>query len=141
VLRGIAVTAASVLVGCPSNEPPPPDAPTAMPTMCGDNLCIDLGDPANAALTRIDGTLPVHAPHDTLLVLRTSTTVVQAVSDICTHAGCGVVYDRVNKVLNCPCHGSRYSLTGAVLRGPATAPLKRYTSQLDPGMNLVTIML
>jgi cytochrome b6-f complex iron-sulfur subunit len=141
VLRGLAMTAASALVGCPGSESPPPDAPSVMPAMCGDNLCLDLGDATNAALTRVDGTLAVRAPHDTILVMRTSMTALQAVSDVCTHAGCAVVYDRVNKVLNCPCHGSRYALTGSVLRGPATMPLKRYTLEFDPGMNLVTIML
>jgi cytochrome b6-f complex iron-sulfur subunit len=141
VLRGFAMTAATVLVGCPGSEPPPPDGPSAMPTMCGDNLCLDLTDPLNAALTRVDGTLPVRASKDTILVVRTSTTAVQAVSDVCTHAGCAVVYDHVNKVLNCPCHGSRFSLAGSVLRGPAASPLKKYVTQFDQGMNLLTIML
>ncbi|WP_167103669.1 ubiquinol-cytochrome c reductase iron-sulfur subunit [Mycobacterium sp. DL592] len=40
----------------------------------------------------------------------------------CTHAGCvlpGVEGDSIN----CPCHGSRFGLDGAVLRGPAMQPL------------------
>jgi nitrite reductase/ring-hydroxylating ferredoxin subunit len=142
VLQGFAMTAATVLLGCPADTTPPPDGPPgSMPAMCGTSLCLDLNDPANAVLTMVDGTLTVQAPNDDILVMRTSTTAVQAVSDVCTHAGCGVRYDRVGKVLNCPCHGSRFSLTGMVLRGPATRPLKSYTIQLDQSTNLLTIML
>jgi cytochrome b6-f complex iron-sulfur subunit len=109
--------------------------------MCGTNLCLDLKDAANAVLTTTNGTLTVQAPSDEILVIRTSATAIQAVSEICTHAGCSVLYDHVGKVLNCPCHGSRYSLTGVVLRGPATKPLKSYTTELDQSTNLLTIML
>jgi cytochrome b6-f complex iron-sulfur subunit len=141
VLHGFAVTAATVLVGCPADTTLAPDAPPSSTAMCGNSLCLDLDDPSNAVLTMVDGTLTVRAPSDDILVMRTSTTAVQAVSDICTHAGCSVRYDRVGKVLNCPCHGSRFSLTGMVLRGPATRPLKSYTIQLDQSTNLLTIML
>jgi cytochrome b6-f complex iron-sulfur subunit len=109
--------------------------------MCGTSLCIDLNDPSNAVLTMVDGTLTVRAPSDSILVMRTSPTALQAVSDICTHAGCSVLYDRVGKVLNCPCHGSRFSVSGTVLRGPAARPLKSYTIELDQSTNLLTILL
>jgi Rieske Fe-S protein len=142
VLQGFAMTAASVLVGCPADTTPAPDAPPSTITaMCGTNLCLDLKDAANAVLTTTNGTLTDQAPSDDILVIRTSATAIQAVSEICTHAGCSVLYDRVGKVLNCPCHGSRYSLTGVVLRGPATKPLKSYTTELDQSTNLLTIML
>lgn len=142
VLRGFAATAASMLVGCPESEPPPPDAPQmSQSTMCGTNLCVDLADPVNGPLAVVDGSLIVTAPKDTIVVVRTSATALVALSDVCTHQGCNVRYDRVGKVLNCPCHGSRFSLSGTVLRGPATTPLKNYTTQFDQGMNLLTIML
>lgn len=142
VLQGFAMTAATVLVGCQDDSMPAPDGGSnPATTMCGPNVCLDLNDPLNAALTMVDGSLTINAPNDKILVMRTSATMVQAVSDICTHAGCGVIYDGVGKVLNCPCHGSRFSLTGMVLRGPAPSPLKQYETQLDPGTNLVTILL
>lgn len=142
VLHGLAVTAASALVGCPAADDTAPDAgPGSTTSACGNNLCVDLNDPKNAALTRVDGTLLVKAPRDTILLVRTSATAVAAVSDICTHAQCGVRYDHVNKNLSCPCHGSRYTLTGTVIQGPAFRPLARYQTQLDPAANQLTIVL
>jgi Rieske Fe-S protein len=143
ILHGLAVTAAAVLAGCPSGDGTTgPDAgPDPSTSMCGTDLCLDLADPKNAALTRVDGSLIVAAPKDRIIVVRTSSTAVQAVSDICTHASCGVRYERVNKLFSCPCHGSRYSLTGAVLQGPATRPLARYQTQLDLSTNQLTILL
>ena len=39
----------------------------------------------------------------------------------CTHRGCGLQTRKSDLV--CPCHGSRFDLTGAVLEGPAQLPL------------------
>ena len=48
-----------------------------------------------------------------------------AVSATCTHMGCLVSFDEVERTWECPCHGSRFGLDGAVLQGPATLPLKQ----------------
>lgn len=40
----------------------------------------------------------------------------------CPHAGC-LVKEKNNEFV-CPCHGSRFSLDGKVLEGPATSDLK-----------------
>lgn len=47
-----------------------------------------------------------------------------AVSPICTHRGCTV--DVQGERLVCPCHGSTYSRTGEVLRGPTQRPLATF---------------
>jgi len=38
----------------------------------------------------------------------------------CGHIGCGLRYNSVENVYECPCHGSRYDSAGNLLDGPAT---------------------
>ena len=38
----------------------------------------------------------------------------------------------------CPCHGSQYSTSGAVLNGPATQPLRQFATQFTN--NVLTIV-
>lgn len=65
------------------------------------------------------------------IVIRTATgnaaSSFVALSLVCTHQGCIVAFDESNDVFNCPCHGSKYNGTGAVLNGPAAQPLKKFT--------------
>jgi nitrite reductase/ring-hydroxylating ferredoxin subunit len=47
----------------------------------------------------------------------------KAFSAVCTHMGC-IVNQISNGTIDCPCHGSMYSIqTGAVVGGPAPRPL------------------
>ena len=63
-----------------------------------------------------------------------------AMSLRCTHQECLVAYGGPGAPLECPCHGSLFSPAGAVLQGPATAPLPWYeTNVTAAGVLEVTI--
>lgn len=47
----------------------------------------------------------------------------KAFSAVCTHAGC-LINEVADGTINCPCHGSKFSLDGAVVHGPAAKPLE-----------------
>jgi nitrite reductase/ring-hydroxylating ferredoxin subunit len=48
---------------------------------------------------------------------------LHAVSMRCTHLGCLVRFNAAETSWDCPCHGSRFDVDGAVLEGPAVRPL------------------
>jgi Rieske Fe-S protein len=60
-----------------------------------------------------------------LAVYRDHDGKVHALSSVCTHQGCQVAFNAVERSWDCPCHGSRFDIDGRVLDGPATKPLEK----------------
>lgn len=58
---------------------------------------------------------------DGTLVTQPSPGVFKGFVARCTHAGCALAIK--DGGIECPCHGSKFELDGAVARGPATEPL------------------
>jgi nitrite reductase/ring-hydroxylating ferredoxin subunit len=62
-------------------------------------------------------------PTNRVVVTQPSAGQFKAFSAICSHEGC-TINQVADGTINCPCHGSRYSITdGSVVHGPATRPL------------------
>ena len=56
-------------------------------------------------------------------------------SAVCTHLGCTV--NLAGKGFHCPCHGSVFNPNGAVVSGPAPAPLAWFELTLSRDGHLV----
>jgi len=62
---------------------------------------------------------------------------VYALSAVCTHLGCIARYKSDERLIACPCHGSRFDLEGNVTHGPAPRPLPWLDVTEDATGNLV----
>ena len=61
-----------------------------------------------------------------IIIARTLTDEFLAVSSLCTHQQVLLDFQASNNRFYCSGHGSLFSTTGAVINGPAAAPLKQY---------------
>jgi len=66
-----------------------------------------------------------------LAVRREASGEVVALSAICTHMGCVVDWNGIDRTWDCPCHGSRFDQAGNVLTGPAKEPLGRRSIHIE----------
>jgi Rieske Fe-S protein len=58
----------------------------------------------------------------------------RAFSAVCTHVGC-IMSMVADGTIDCPCHGSEFTITtGAVVTGPAPAPLPKKQITIENGM-------
>ena len=80
--------------------------------------------PGDAAILKIDG--------DNVAAFRDEQGRIHAVSAACTHMGCLLGWNANDRTWDCPCHGSRFALSGEVLAGPAVQPLEQKQTAKQP---------
>lgn len=74
-------------------------------------------EPGSASVMSINGTrCGVYRREDNSLA---------AVELTCTHVGCGMYFNPLEKTWDCPCHGSRFDVDGNVIEGPAQTSLNK----------------
>lgn len=74
----------------------------------------------------INGLKKVITSRGDIWLKRQSPDTMIAFSGACTHSGCGIDYVQAENNFTCFCHGSKFSLEGAVLNGPANLPLNQF---------------
>ena len=97
-------------------------------------VTVDAGSP----LASTGGAALVQSSAGVFLVLRTAADTFNAMTAICTHEQCTIT-GFASQTFTCPCHGSQYSTTGSVIKGPATRSLQRFTTTF--AANVLTITL
>ena len=125
----------SVITSCSkpaADNPVTPPGPGGTPPPSG-NITIDLTDPKYSALNTTGGFTVVQS----IIVANLGSGNFVALSSVCTHQGCTIAFNSAVNNFPCPCHGSVFSTTGAVVNGPASTPLKAYT--VSKSGNILTI--
>lgn len=75
-----------------------------------------------------------------VFITRVDSGTADTVSTICTHQGCTLnSYNASTQQYLCPCHGSVFSASGAVIVGPAVVPLPSYPTILTNSGVQVTV--
>lgn len=74
-------------------------------------------------------------PEASALLIRTQAGF-HAISLTCTHLGC-TLKPQSDMRLTCPCHGSKFDITGGVVQGPATVALENLSVEVTSEGNLV----
>lgn len=102
--------------------------------------------PARFTDGTVDGMQPntvVFNPEYRVFIFRDAQGFFYALSAVCTHLGCTAnwkpegVPGHPEGVIACPCHGSVFSKTGEVIRGPAPRHLDRFRMRLEDGKLVV----
>lgn len=128
LIRGSLIfIAPSFLDSCSKSSDP---APATDGNTSGETV-VDLTSTDFNALKTVGG----YAYSGNILIIRSGTSSYIALSSICTHQGCTVAYNSSDDKIACPCHGSLFTTTGAVLQGPASSSLKTYNVKIE-GNNL-----
>jgi len=133
------VSIATALHGCGGSSTSPSDAPqlsTINASIAAGTitLTIDAGSPLNA----VGAAALVQASGQSFLVSQTSAGSFTALTAICTHEQCTVTGFQ-NAQYVCPCHGSRYSTSGAVVQGPAPQSLRSFPTKFANPVLTITV--
>lgn len=105
------------VIGCSSENEPIPD---------NVDFTLDLSLSQNAALNTPGGSVAANR----IIIARLTSTEFTALSRACTHQGTAVNFRPTQQDFLCPNHGSIFSTTGSVVQGPATSPLRKFSTEL-----------
>jgi cytochrome b6-f complex iron-sulfur subunit len=62
-----------------------------------------------------------------------------AMSIKCSHLGCSIMWDEKKSEFVCPCHSSKFSLAGEVIKPPAPRPLDIYEIEIKDGILFINL--
>ena len=138
VLTGAAATCgAALLAACSGGGS---STPAAAPDRSSGGGAPAPGGGVRASLGQVSdipvgGAVEARTPDGTrVLLMQPSAGEVVALNASCPHEGCFVLPD--GEQLTCPCHGSQFTLSGEVTRGPAESNLQPFPVRVLDGQVL-----
>ena len=138
------VTVASLIEGCggggnpggPSGGGNVPQLTTINASASGNSLTVN--NVSGTALANQGTAALVQGSNNSVLVTRTGQDTFNALTAICTHEQC-IVTGFQSGTFVCPCHGSQYNTSGAVVQGPANRALRQFSTQFTNNVLTITV--
>ena len=116
----------SITTPTPTPTPEPEPTPTPRPPV---DFTINISNSPYNVLQNVGGSYT--NSENNVIIAKTSTDTFVALDSQCTHSGVSLDYQPLNNRFYCPGHGCMFNTTGSVLNGPASVPLKTYTTFLS----------
>jgi cytochrome b6-f complex iron-sulfur subunit len=135
-----ALAVGSVLQACGGSPTSPSggSSATALSVLSGTATsgAVTVAIEPSSALASVGGAALVQSTAGSFLVARTGQDAFTALTATCTHEACTIT-GHLAQIFVCPCHGSQFNASGAVVNGPATRALQQYSTQF--ANNVLTI--
>lgn len=131
--QGALAAAVTALPGCVSSLDPAPLIDAVQQSglvILSPRLYPELVRPGGAVLVRASG-LPLR------MVLYRGPRDFTVLAASCSHQGCPLGFN--GSELECPCHGSRFSIDGKALKGPAQTPLQTFDWKYDETLDALIL--
>ena len=138
--QALSVTTLAALVDACGDSPTSPSNTSTIPTVAGSLNGTQLTVPVDAAspLSAVGGAGFVQTNGRVFLLYRASQDNFSTLTAVCTHEGCSVT-GIANQTFVCPCHGSQYSTSGSVVKGPASRPLQTFPTTFANNVVTATV--
>ncbi len=128
------VRAPLVLAGVPLLCCETPDVPPASIEYAGESVTIDLRRAPGLARPGAAGRIVDRERKLNIIVTQPEKGRFVVLDRQCTHGGGQVAYNRNRRTVQCTCWGhSEFTLSGAVVAGPAKRPLRVYVTRVRAG--------
>lgn len=134
------ISVASLAHACSGGAGPSSIGAPSLPTIDANVVggAITLTVDASSPISPLGSAALVQTSDGNYLVAHTAEEAFTALTAVCTHQGCTVTGYQ-NSIYICPCHGSEYSTSGTVLRGPASAPLQSFATRFASPLLTITL--
>ena len=131
--KAAGLLALGAVTGCGGGSPTGPSSnaqslASVTATVSGRSVSVAIG--ASSPLAATGGMAIAQTSIGTFLLTRTGAGTMTVLTATCTHEGCTISGFSGSQFI-CPCHGSTFTTSGAVVQGPANRALQQFPAQVS----------